>query len=566
LQGEEVATKYNYDNNSRLINITKNNQEIISYDYDSLNKIKETLWNWIITNYKFDELNRLSSLTTKNNKETINNYSYTYNTNWNIISNWVENYNYDYLNQIIEANYKTRERNKELIEKFSYDSMWNRINSEKIEQTKKRKQTKQETTILNYTTNNLNQYIAINTSEEEKENNKEKYSKLKSFNRINKSEKNEIKYIYDNNWNIIQDNEYKYSYDYKNRLVRVEEIQKKDEDFREKLEKRIKEKSKHIFKYKKHNEWNKKETKIIAEFKYDILWRRIEKKTKDELIKYYYAWRNAIKEEIYEIDDEELKLKETRENIYSNQLDDILATIVTKKEEKHREKFKKEMKNKFKKYFKSEYKEEEKEKYSKKDTKTKIYFYTKNHLNSIVAITDEKAKIIEKYRYDVFGKAYISEWKNKRYKEFKKSKIWNTRLYTGREYDKEIWLYYLRARYYNPIIGRFISRDPIDVRDDVNLYGYVGNGVVMFVDPSWTVKNLLPNLITIKDIWYDLSTNFILNMTGIWWKVFNLDISSYMLAKFMYWDGNSEYYNNDHFISQKLMETDFYKLQIDKMG
>ncbi len=230
--------------------------------------------------------------------------------------------------------------------------MWNRINSEKIEQTKKRKHTKQETSISNYITNNLNQYIAINTAEKEKENNKDKYSKLKWFNRFNDKEKNEIKYIYDNNWNIIQDNEYKYSYDYKNRLVRVEEIQKKDEDFREKLEKRIKEKSKHIFKYKKHNQWNKKETKIIAEFKYDILWRRIEKNTKDEVIKYYYSWRNAIKEEIYKIDDEELKLKETRENIYSNKLDDILVTIVTKEEEKHKEKFKK--------HFKSEDREEEK--------------------------------------------------------------------------------------------------------------------------------------------------------------------------------------------------------------
>ncbi len=123
LQGEEVATKYNYDNNSRLINITKDNQNIIDYSYNSLNKIKETLWNWITTNFTFDELNRLSSLTTQNAKETINNYSYTYNTNWNIISNWVENYNYDNLNQIIEANYKTRERNKELIERFTIYSM-----------------------------------------------------------------------------------------------------------------------------------------------------------------------------------------------------------------------------------------------------------------------------------------------------------------------------------------------------------------------------------------------------------------------------------------------------------
>jgi uncharacterized protein RhaS with RHS repeats len=40
----------------------------------------------------------------------------------------------------------------------------------------------------------------------------------------------------------------------------------------------------------------------------------------------------------------------------------------------------------------------------------------------------------------------------------------------------------LRARYYDSKIGRFISRDPIDIRDDVNLYSYVGNNPVNYVD------------------------------------------------------------------------------------
>lgn len=48
--------------------------------------------------------------------------------------------------------------------------------------------------------------------------------------------------------------------------------------------------------------------------------------------------------------------------------------------------------------------------------------------------------------------------------------------YTGREWDKETGLYYYRARYYDPIEGRFISKDPIGFAGgDVNLFGYVGN-------------------------------------------------------------------------------------------
>jgi uncharacterized protein RhaS with RHS repeats len=46
-------------------------------------------------------------------------------------------------------------------------------------------------------------------------------------------------------------------------------------------------------------------------------------------------------------------------------------------------------------------------------------------------------------------------------------------------------LYYYRARYYDPSIGRFISSDPIEfLAGDVNFYRYVGGDPVNFVDPS----------------------------------------------------------------------------------
>jgi RHS repeat-associated protein len=45
-------------------------------------------------------------------------------------------------------------------------------------------------------------------------------------------------------------------------------------------------------------------------------------------------------------------------------------------------------------------------------------------------------------------------------------------------------LYYMRARYYDPQIGRFISEDPIRFAGgDVNLYAYAGNNPVNYVDP-----------------------------------------------------------------------------------
>jgi RHS repeat-associated protein len=54
--------------------------------------------------------------------------------------------------------------------------------------------------------------------------------------------------------------------------------------------------------------------------------------------------------------------------------------------------------------------------------------------------------------------------------------------YTGREYDTDD-LYYYRARYYDPTIGRFITPDPIGfLGGDTNFYRYVGNDPVNFVD------------------------------------------------------------------------------------
>lgn len=64
-------------------------------------------------------------------------------------------------------------------------------------------------------------------------------------------------------------------------------------------------------------------------------------------------------------------------------------------------------------------------------------------------------------------------------------------------------MYYYRARYYSAELGRFISRDPIGITDDINLYVYVGNNPVMYRDPSGEVKKFSGKIAQITP-YYDM--------------------------------------------------------------
>lgn len=99
-------------------------------------------------------------------------------------------------------------------------------------------------------------------------------------------------------------------------------------------------------------------------------------------------------------------------------------------------------------------------------------FYESDGLGSITSLSNTSGIVNQTYVFDSFGNllsttgTFIQPFR-----------------YTGREWDSETGLYYYRARYYDPVIGRFLSEDPIHFHGGMNFYSYVLDNPTNLSDP-----------------------------------------------------------------------------------
>ncbi len=100
-------------------------------------------------------------------------------------------------------------------------------------------------------------------------------------------------------------------------------------------------------------------------------------------------------------------------------------------------------------------------------------YYQQDGLGSVTSLSNSTGTLANTYTYDAFGNLTAST-----------GTTVNPFQYTGRDYDSETGLRYYRARYYDSITGRFLSEDPIGFYGGLNLYPYVKNGPIDFVDPT----------------------------------------------------------------------------------
>lgn len=118
-------------------------------------------------------------------------------------------------------------------------------------------------------------------------------------------------------------------------------------------------------------------------------------------------------------------------------------------------------------------------------------FHLYDALGSVIALTDENGDLIAEYEYDAYGGIRSQT-----------GTAVNDIQFTGEQYDADTGLIYLRARYYDPSNGRFISKDPFQGIEDkprsINRYTYANNNPVNLTDSSQKVKDYYQKMQNLK--------------------------------------------------------------------
>ncbi len=147
------------------------------------------------------------------------------------------------------------------------------------------------------------------------------------------------------------------------------------------------------------------------------------------------------------------------------------------------------------------------------------YYLLQDLLYRTVALVNSNGSIVEAYDTESYGNTLIFTALVVRLRQELKSRCgegtllreWgdaavqsdygaNEIIYCGYRYDAETEDYYVRNRYYSPVLGRWITRDPIGYAGGINLYEYAGSHAAVALDASGEIT-INPVFVDLKDIY-----------------------------------------------------------------
>lgn len=100
-------------------------------------------------------------------------------------------------------------------------------------------------------------------------------------------------------------------------------------------------------------------------------------------------------------------------------------------------------------------------------------YYQIDGLGSVTSLSNSAGALAQSYTFDSFGNQTTSS-----------GSLTNPFRFTGRELDAETGLYFYRARYVDPAIGRFLGEDPVHNYLYKSFYSYVFNSPINATDPT----------------------------------------------------------------------------------
>ncbi|MDA2921746.1 DUF2341 domain-containing protein [Patescibacteria group bacterium AH-259-L07] len=447
-QNQNVTYTYEYDTLNRATSVDDSRFGTIAYTYDDLgNRNSLTDPQDLSTTYKYDPLNRLIKIT----DPQAQNYLFTYDSLSRRIRLSLPNalttaYTYDSADRLLDLH--TENARHRPISQFSYtyDQLGNRLSKQEL---------KKSTNYQYDALSRLLKALEAKADDDEDDDDEHKPKPVENYvydpvgNRLAGPKKQTYTYNtanellqfkdvtlqYDLNGNVIikekfEEEEKKlttFSYDPENRLVQVIIQEFEDEEL--------------------------EEQKTII-FLYDPFGRRIEKRVEE------IEGEEEDEDENDNEDEDDENEKEVRVEQYLYDNEDILAIYDNKG-------------RKISSFIHGPGIDEPLAITQKQRTS----YYLFDGLGSVVGLSDDRGRIIQRYEYDSFGNLKDQQ-----------DRIKQPYTFTGREYDKETGLYYYRARYYDPEVGRFTGRDVFrgfpDMPQTSNRYLYVTNNPANQVDPS----------------------------------------------------------------------------------
>ncbi|MDG0874818.1 RHS repeat-associated core domain-containing protein [Paenibacillus thiaminolyticus] len=123
-----------------------------------------------------------------------------------------------------------------------------------------------------------------------------------------------------------------------------------------------------------------------------------------------------------------------------------------------------------------------------------LQYYVTNGHGDIMEIQDAIGKVLNRYTCDIWGNPLKQE-----------EQVPNIFRYSGEYWDAATELQYLRARWYDPGIGRFLTEDAYEGEINnplsLNLYTYVHNNPLIYTDPSGHKVWLIHGTFSDGDTW-----------------------------------------------------------------